>query len=172
MLTAIGYGLLSTLTPHTSAGEWIGYQILAGAGRGLGLQIPIIAVQKTLLPPQIPTAMSLVMFSQMFGGSLFLSFADTTFTNRLRSLLVIEAPQVSADTVVDAGVYSLRSAVPEQYLGSVLRAYSQSTDSVFYLCVGLAVTSFFLAWGMGWIDIRDGNKKHEQTADNTRSEAA
>jgi MFS family permease len=33
-LTSIGYGLCSTFSPHTSTGEWIGYQILFGAGRG------------------------------------------------------------------------------------------------------------------------------------------
>ena len=38
-LTAIGKGLISTLTPTTSTGTWIGYQILAGAGRGCGMQM-------------------------------------------------------------------------------------------------------------------------------------
>ena len=33
-LASIGYGLCSTFSPHTSTGEWIGYQILIGAGRG------------------------------------------------------------------------------------------------------------------------------------------
>jgi hypothetical protein len=36
---AIAYGLLSTLAPGTSTGKWIGYQIIAGVGRGLGVQI-------------------------------------------------------------------------------------------------------------------------------------
>jgi MFS family permease len=34
VLTSIGYGLCSTFSPHTTTGEWVGYQILFGAGRG------------------------------------------------------------------------------------------------------------------------------------------
>jgi hypothetical protein len=37
--TAIGNGLLTTLSPNTSTGKWVGYQILIGAGRGAGFQI-------------------------------------------------------------------------------------------------------------------------------------
>lgn len=38
ILTAIGSGLISTFTPNTATGKWIGYQILIGAGRGAGFQ--------------------------------------------------------------------------------------------------------------------------------------
>lgn len=38
-LMAVGNGLLSTLSPHASPGKWIGYQILVGATRALGLQV-------------------------------------------------------------------------------------------------------------------------------------
>lgn len=36
---AVGSGLLSTLSPRTSKAKWIGYQIIAGAGRGMGAQM-------------------------------------------------------------------------------------------------------------------------------------
>lgn len=39
ILTAIGTGLLSSLTPTTSTAKWIGFQILAGSGRGMGMQM-------------------------------------------------------------------------------------------------------------------------------------
>lgn len=39
ILAAISSGLLATFTPYTSVGKWIGYQILSGSGRGLGMQI-------------------------------------------------------------------------------------------------------------------------------------
>lgn len=38
LLTAIGGGLFATLDPYTSVGKWIGFGILAGAGRGTGFQ--------------------------------------------------------------------------------------------------------------------------------------
>jgi hypothetical protein len=39
VMISIANGLLSTFTPGTSTGKWIGYQILLGVGRGLGLQM-------------------------------------------------------------------------------------------------------------------------------------
>ena len=46
-LTAAAYGLLSTLSPSTSVGRWIGYQILFGSGCGAaatGVKPPVIEV--------------------------------------------------------------------------------------------------------------------------------
>lgn len=39
VLTAVGCGLITTWSPTTSTGEWIGYQIILGVGRGAGLQM-------------------------------------------------------------------------------------------------------------------------------------
>lgn len=38
-LTAIGNGLLALYSPSTPVGKWVGYQLIAGLGRGLGLQM-------------------------------------------------------------------------------------------------------------------------------------
>ncbi|EHK98547.1 putative HC-toxin efflux carrier TOXA [Glarea lozoyensis 74030] len=62
-LCAIASGLLSTFDVSISTGKWVGYQILLGAGEGMALQMPVIAVQNCITPAQIPTAMALVMFS-------------------------------------------------------------------------------------------------------------
>ncbi|KAH8432705.1 uncharacterized protein LDX57_010332 [Aspergillus melleus] len=39
VITTIGNGLLTTLSPTTSTGRWIGYQILTGFGRGICMQV-------------------------------------------------------------------------------------------------------------------------------------
>ena len=39
IMMAVGTGLLSMLGSHTSTGKWIGYQIIIGVGRGLGVQM-------------------------------------------------------------------------------------------------------------------------------------
>lgn len=35
----IGVGLMTTFKVDTSSGKWIGYQVIAGFGRGLGMQM-------------------------------------------------------------------------------------------------------------------------------------
>jgi len=51
----VGAGLLQTLKVDSSAGRWIGYQILTGIGAGAGVQIPFIAVQVVLSAKDMPT---------------------------------------------------------------------------------------------------------------------
>lgn len=38
-MTSIGTGLISTLVSTSSSGKWIGYQVFAGVGRGLTIQM-------------------------------------------------------------------------------------------------------------------------------------
>ncbi|OJJ06466.1 hypothetical protein ASPVEDRAFT_200448 [Aspergillus versicolor CBS 583.65] len=154
VFNAIADGLLSTFVPNTSTGKWIGYQILAGFGQGIGLQMPVIAVQNTLPAPLIPVAMALTMFFSTFFGAVFLSLANTALTNSLRSLVPRYSPNIAAETVIAAGATDLSKVVPAADLPGVLLAYSKSTDHVMYLCLGCACASFVFAWGMGWKDIR------------------
>lgn len=57
----IGSGLIFTLGLNSTSSMWIGYQILAGIGIGLCIQVPIITAQATVEPDDISivTAMTL-----------------------------------------------------------------------------------------------------------------
>lgn len=153
-VSAIGYGLISTYTPSTSTGKWIGYQILAGAGNGLAFQMPIIAVQNTLAPALISTAMAMVLFSSTLGGAMFLTFASTIFTNSLKTLIPQYAPNVDPQIVIEAGATGFRKVVSEKDLADILVAYAKSVNRVFYMIASTACVCFVFAWGMGWKDIR------------------
>ncbi|KUL89762.1 hypothetical protein ZTR_00562 [Talaromyces verruculosus] len=153
-LAAIGNGLISTFSTTTSTGRWIGYQIILGVGRGIGLQMPIIAVQNTLKLQQVPTAMAMIMFCQSFFSATFLSFADVIFNNSLRTIIPQQAPDINVKAVIQAGATAFRSVVPASDLQAVLRAYAISIDHVFYLAIGASCAAFLTCWGMGWKDIR------------------
>ncbi|KAK9482894.1 major facilitator superfamily domain-containing protein [Lipomyces starkeyi] len=108
VFAAIGNGLLSMLSPTTSTGRWIGYQIVVGSGRGSGMQMPILAVQRTVTPAQISIATSLVMFCGTLGGAVFLTLANTIFDNSLKSELPNYAPSVNVTAVITAGLWRMR----------------------------------------------------------------
>ncbi|KAK7747835.1 hypothetical protein SLS53_001084 [Cytospora paraplurivora] len=158
LLNSVGNGLLSTLSISTSTGKWIGYQIITGAGRGLGLQMGMVAVQNAVTDEQTPVAMALLMFSQNFLGATLLICATTLFDSSLQKEVAQHAPSVSYASVLAAGAdpSSLRSLVPEggSELTGLLLAYSNSIDKIFYLVTGLAGASFFVAFGLGWKDVR------------------
>ena len=107
---AIGSGLLTTLTPTTSTSKWIGYEILQGVGGGFGIQIPIIAVQNLATKEELSIATALAVFSQQFGGAIFLSLAQVIFGTSLRNNLAIYAPNTNVDAVIAAGATARRGA--------------------------------------------------------------
>ncbi|KAJ5797267.1 uncharacterized protein N7503_006563 [Penicillium pulvis] len=157
ILSSIGNGLISLFSLSTSAEAWIGYQVLIGAGRGIGTQAPIIAVQNIVPAADISVALSLLLFSQTLGQAIFLTLSQLIFINRLKSGLAVYAPSVDSGAVVAAGASAIRTILPTSRLAGVLMAFSQGVDHVFYLAVSLAIGCFFVAWGMGWKDIR---KRH------------
>jgi hypothetical protein len=94
--------------------------------------------------------MSIAIFGQNLGGALFLTFAETVFTNGLIQGLSAFAPEINAQAVINAGATAVRDLVPSSSLAAVLLAYNQAVSHVFYLAAGAAVTSFIFSWGMGW----------------------
>ncbi len=130
-LATIGGGLMSTFTPSTHTGVWVGYQVLAGAGRGMTLQRPVNAVQHILDPSQMSVGTSMVLFCQFFGGALALALAETDFSASLRSSLKTYAPGVNATLIFDVGASGVRDVVSSEELPGVLRAYNHSIMNTF-----------------------------------------
>lgn len=119
---------------------------------------PIIAIQNTLPAAQVSLGMSLAIFSQTFGGALFLSFAQTTFNSGLMEYVPAFAAGVNPQTVIDVGAYAVRQAVPKAALQGVLEAYNKSINHVFYLATGAGAATFVFCWGMGWKSIKKAKK--------------
>ena len=98
--------------------------------------------------------MSLVVFSQNFGGALFLSFDQTTFSNGLNDALHKYAPEVDAGAVIHAGATGFRALVDKNSLDGVILAYNKAVSHVFYVAAGASVGAFIFCWGMGWKSIK------------------
>ncbi|KAK3100966.1 hypothetical protein LTR53_018668, partial [Teratosphaeriaceae sp. CCFEE 6253] len=60
LLMPIGAGLITTFTPLTGHGRWIGYQVLLGLGTGLGMQQGNMAAQTVLARRDVPTGIALM----------------------------------------------------------------------------------------------------------------
>lgn len=61
MIATIGSGLFYTLGINTGAGKWIGFQILAGVGFGVGFQVPMITVQGRSAAADISASTGMVL---------------------------------------------------------------------------------------------------------------
>ncbi|OOF90594.1 hypothetical protein ASPCADRAFT_156514 [Aspergillus carbonarius ITEM 5010] len=163
ILNAIGNGLLSTLSVHTSVPTWAGYEALVGFGRGAISQVPMIAIQNTVTDSDVSTAMAMMTCAQTFGGAIFLAVAEVIFAQALKSNIPQYAPSVDAATVISAGATGFRDVVSAQELPGVLVAYAKSVGEVFYLSAALSVVQFGFAWGVGWRSVKKGlDKKKEE----------
>lgn len=61
VIVTISAGLLFTLDIGTSKGKWVGYQILAGFGYGMGLQVPLIIAQAFAAPSDIAPVTAIII---------------------------------------------------------------------------------------------------------------
>ncbi|MCJ1431003.1 hypothetical protein MMC27_000353 [Xylographa pallens] len=154
VLTTIGTGLYSTFTPSTSTANWIGYQILTGAGRGMAIQQPITATQANLPATQANIGSALVLFFQYLGATLFITFGQTVFISRLGPSLSTFAPSVNASDVMSIGATELRQAFSGAELDEVILAYNQALTQTFYLATAGGAVAFLTSWGLGWKSVK------------------
>ncbi|KAK3682305.1 major facilitator superfamily domain-containing protein [Podospora appendiculata] len=154
ILAAVSSGLMATWSPTTPTGEWVGYLILGGSGRGAGMQMPTLALQATLRQAEIAVAIALLMFFQMLGAAVMLVISNIIFMETLRSQLVTLVPNANVDDIIKAGATGFRNIISAKDLPGVLLAFANSIDRVFWLVAALGGLSVFTALFMGWVDIR------------------
>ncbi|KAL8828900.1 MAG: hypothetical protein Q9170_006399 [Blastenia crenularia] len=146
----IGTGLIYTLGIGTSSSHWIGYQVIAGIGTGLGLQIPIIVAQASVEPEDISSASALVLFFQTLGGSFFVAAGQAAFENRLLGVLPQKVPDVTPAQVVQTGATSLRDTFTAEQLPGIISSYLSGIHLSFALATGLVGFSLVAALLAPW----------------------
>jgi len=111
-----------------------------------------------LTTSQTPVGMSLVIFAQNFGGSTFLTIAQTIFDRELSSALHELAPNVDAQSIIEAGATAYRGVVNKQDLQGVVKAYNRAVTRDFYSPAAAAVGAVVFCWGLGCRSIRKMGK--------------
>jgi len=163
VFTTVGYGLLTTFTPATPSPVWIGYQILAGVGIGLGMQQPLMAVQTVLDISDVPTGTAVVVFMQTLGGALFVSIAQNVFTNKLVAYVGEYAPAFGDPLAILAiGATSVKKLPPGEILDGVIQAYNDSLTKTFVVFTALSGVAIIGAVFTEWKSVK--GKKVEMIA--------
>ncbi|CAI6331493.1 unnamed protein product [Periconia digitata] len=122
-ILTIGCGTLSTLSTDSSVAAWIGYQLIASIGLGLGIQVPFTAVQS-------------------FGGALALSIDQNIFNVSLRRFLGEIQPSVDVDRVVSQDPVDVVSGVAGGQVGDVREAYARALRLVLIVPVVASGVAF------------------------------
>ncbi|KAI1810940.1 major facilitator superfamily domain-containing protein [Poronia punctata] len=154
-LASIGAGLLTTLQTDTSAGKWIGYQILYGFGQGLCFQAPNLAAQTVLPKKDVSIGASLMFFSQILGGAIFIAVGQNVLNNQLIQRLT-GLPGFTPKLIETGGATELISSFSPEDRHAALVAYNESLRVVFRVGLILATLSVLGALGMEWRSVKEG----------------
>ncbi|OTA69676.1 putative efflux pump [Hypoxylon sp. EC38] len=157
VLMSIGGGLLSTWKPDTTTGTWIGFQILFGAGVGLSMQQPLMAVQTVLDIKDVPTGTSILVFVQTVGGALFVSVGQTVFSNQLVQELATNVPNLDPTLVLNSGATNLQHVLPAEFIPGVILSYSNALTTAFIVGTALCTFTVFGSATIEWRSVKGKN---------------
>jgi len=165
VLFSIGAGLITTFDTHTPFAQWFGYQIICGAGIGVGFQGGIVVVQTVLPLVDVPVATACVSFFQTLGGALFIAVAQTLFQNGLLSGIEKYSPSLPSQLFLKSGATQIREILrelgQEDQLENVLRAYVDGLRGTFWITAACAIAAFFCCLGLEWRSVKDGHAQGE-----------
>ncbi|KAF7563414.1 hypothetical protein G7046_g725 [Stylonectria norvegica] len=174
ILSAVGAGMLSTLTPSAGKNQWIGYQIIYGLGAGAGVQASNLGPQTVLPRADVPLGMALIFFMQQLGGSVFLAVGQNLFSVQLVDRLSGFAG-LDTDAIINTGATALRKIVPASFLDGVIDAYGYALTRVFIMAAALSAAMLVCALAVEWKSIRkpkpDASKDTEAGTEEVTSEA-
>lgn len=167
VIVTIASGLLYTLNIGTSTGKWIGYQLLAGVGVGIGLQVPIIVGQGNCDPKDISSVTAIILCKfpisriplkltisravfQTIGGAFFVSAAQSAFINQLIRRLHTTVPGVNPHLVVTTGATELHNVFTADQIPGVLIAYMDGIKAALAISIAAAGFSFVVTLFSSW----------------------
>lgn len=158
-IASVGLGLLSTLTAHTSAGRWVGYQIICGVGIGLGLDGPQLAAQAVFDQADVPVALTVVTTLMNLGGAVFVSVGSSIFNNRAAVLLRSSAPGLSEAVTAGTGLTELVKSLPVGERSEAIEAIQVVVSNIFQCGITMAALSFVVSFGVEWRSVRSEKSK-------------
>jgi len=138
----------------------LGFQIVFGAGAGIGLELPNIAVQTVLPEEDVSIGTSLVVFARSLGGAIFVSVGQNIFSNHIVSGMLARVPELDPSIVLESGATDLQQTIRQATSGQanvvahVLEIYNDAIVQTFVVALVLACVSIIGALGVEWRTVK------------------
>ncbi|PMD38673.1 major facilitator superfamily transporter [Hyaloscypha variabilis F] len=150
MVSTLGAGLIFTLDIDSSSGKWIGFQVIAGLGLGVGFQIPIIATQATSSVADLSSATAMVLFCQTLGGAVFVAAGQSALANVVLKKLPVYVPNVDPAKVFAIGATELKNVFSAAEMVGIKHAYMDGLHAAWAIAIASAgvalIVSLFSKW--------------------------
>ncbi|KAH7062485.1 major facilitator superfamily domain-containing protein [Macrophomina phaseolina] len=158
VLATVGTGLIYTLDVGSPSSEWIGYQAMSGIGSGLIIQVAVIVSQAIVPSVDLSSVTAIILFWQTLSGAIFVSVAQSLFTNKLIESVPKEVPGLDPGLVVATGATELRDVFSDAQIDGVIRSYMDGLKDAYALGIALAGMSVLVAVAMVVFDYRKVKK--------------
>ncbi|KAF4540686.1 MFS toxin efflux pump [Lasiodiplodia theobromae] len=167
-LVSASVGMMYAYDLGTSTVYWAASLVMFGFGSGMGMQMPLTAVQTVLKGTDIALGTSVLLLAQSLSGAIFLSVGQNLFATKLLEELKSRAPGVDATVVVNNGASGLKALVTEKYgaeaATAVLQAYNIALRQCFLVCVILSCLTILSGLGTEWKSVK-GDQQQKDGAD-------
>lgn len=143
----------------------LGFQIVFGAGAGLGLELPNIAVQTVLPEKDVAIGTSLVILARSLGGAIFISAAQNVFNEQIISGMRKRVPQIDYSVILNSGATELQQTIkdvaPDQanILAGILSVYNDAFVHTCIVALALACISIVGAAGVEWRTVKETSRR-------------
>jgi hypothetical protein len=168
MFSAVASGLMTMFDVDLDTWLWTVSLVLSGVGFGLGGQQCMMVPQTILKGDDISLGTSVIMFAESVSGVIFLAVGENIFYGKLRSELVLHAPNVDPNVVISSGATGLQTEIMDLYdaetVQHILKAYSTAMGSVWVICTVLASLGLFGAVSTEWVSVKGGRTKIDEKA--------
>ncbi|KAI8931175.1 hypothetical protein NX059_011527 [Plenodomus lindquistii] len=151
--------------------KYVCYQLIAGIGAGLCLQVPVIVAQATTCPEDIAMRTAILLFFQTLGGTIFISVAQNIFANRLVGYITHSDVRFDSQLVLSIGADDLRDHFSNQDLVEVLNAYLVGLRATWILGISCAGAAFIVSFGSQYRNILAANTAPSETERSSQSKA-
>lgn len=114
------------------------YQVMAGIGCGLSMQLAVMVGQAVVDPVDISFISSMALFFQTIGGAVSVSVAQVIFTNKLIKALERNVPGLDPRLVISTGATELRRTIESDQLHGTMKSHMEGLKDTYALAVALA----------------------------------
>ncbi len=143
LMLTLGLWLYSHIGLDTSYVSMSFWMFVIGAGLGMFMQIPVLAVQNSIAHKDVGSATSTVTYFRSIGGSLGGAIFGTILVARLNAYIHEKLPG-AGDIASQAKTTGLAN-IPNEVKDVILNSYVHSFKDLFLLAVPFALASFVVA---------------------------
>lgn len=173
-VAAVGCGFLTTLTPDTATGRWVGFEFLASFGLGAVIQQGFTAVQIILPLEDIPIGTAAIVSFQSLGGAVFVSVGNTILQNSILNGAIANAAALSGldfRTITRAGVTGFRKLVHGDQLTIIVNLFNDGLQKVFTAAIATVGFAFFCALFLEFRNVKGKTKEKDEEAVSEKKRA-